>query len=65
MYGKTAAWQDQRQTTGYLLHWRPAVLSKQRHSILNPFCLMEHVLAMLKELKELMQMGKCPILDKG
>ena len=65
MYGKTAAWQDQRQTTGYLLHWRPAVLSKQRLSIskIHYVRLNEHVLAMIKEFKELRERGKSQVLS--
>ena len=53
MYGKTI----QRQTTGYLLYWRPAELSKERLSIskICDVCLFEHVWAILKEVKELGQ----------
>ena len=64
LHGKTI----QRQATGYLLHWRPAELSKQRLSI-SKICdvsLIEHVLAMLKEFKELRQRAKVQFsVDKG
>ena len=53
LHGKTI----NRQTTGYLLLWRPAVISKQGLTIskICDVCLIEHIWAMLKDLKELGQ----------
>ena len=65
MYGKRAARQDYPATNHRIpvaLEACCAVLSKQRLSILKigDVCLIEHVLAMLKELRE---RGKSPILS--
>ena len=60
LYGKTI----NRQTTGYLLLWRPAVISKQGLTIskICDVCLIEHIWAMLKELKELGQKSNLQLI---
>ena len=60
LHGKTI----NRQTTGYLLLWRPAVISKQGLTIskISQVCLIEHVWAMLKELKELGQKSNLQLI---
>ena len=60
LHGKTI----HRQTTGYLMLWRPAVISKQGLTIskIRDIYLIEHVWAMLNELKELGQKSNLQLI---
>ena len=60
LHGKTI----HRQTTGCLLLWRPAVILKQGLTVskICDFCLIEHVWAMFKELKELRQKSNLQLI---
>ena len=60
LHGKTI----HQQTTGYLLLWRPAVISKQELTIskICDVCHIEDVWAMLKELKQLGQKSNLQLI---